>query len=129
MNKVVLVVVLATVCVLSNALDSDVVLKVRGGVRTLEGEDLAKAVEVLKNSLEKIATGEDGQQYKVGKVILATKQPVSGTLYKFDCELIDSNEVPKKCMVKIWSQPWLENGIEVTVDCEQSETLIRSHSA
>lgn len=58
----------------------------------------------------------------------ATKQVVAGHKYQINADLIDSDEKSKNCDVTIWSQPWLENGIEVTFECEGEEKLIKKHS-
>ncbi|XP_030376128.1 cystatin-like protein isoform X2 [Scaptodrosophila lebanonensis] len=88
-----------------------------GGQAELSGADLDKAIELLDASLAKL--GEiDGPNYKSVKVHSATRQVVSGSLYRYNVELSDGNAV-KQCVVKIWSQPWLSvNGTQITVQCE-----------
>uniref|UniRef100_A0A034WRI9 Sarcocystatin-A n=1 Tax=Bactrocera dorsalis TaxID=27457 RepID=A0A034WRI9_BACDO len=102
--------------------------QILGGVSQLSGEDLKQAQEELKNSLTKLATG-DGPAYKISKVNSASSQVVSGTLYKFNVDLISGNNEVKNCNVEIWSQPWLPEGIQVTFDCEGEEKIVRKHSA
>lgn len=53
---------------------------------------------------------------------------VSGTLTKIDVELYNENDEKERCTVKIWSQPWLPNGYEVTFDCPNKELVKRRHS-
>ncbi|XP_039968399.1 sarcocystatin-A-like [Bactrocera tryoni] len=99
-----------------------------GGATPLSGEDLKRAQEELQNSLTKLATG-DGPAYKISKVNSASSQVVSGTLYKFNVDLIAGNDEVKNCNVEIWSQRWLPEGIQVTFDCEGEEKIVRKHSA
>ncbi|XP_075144536.1 sarcocystatin-A-like [Haematobia irritans] len=128
MNKIIILGLLVTFCALINAqTDEPIVLKVRGGARNLEGDELIEAKEVLMNSLGTLAKGEEGPKYKLGKINKASKQLVAGTLYKFEAEIIDEEEHTKDCNIKIWSQPWLDNGTEVTFECGKEESLIRYH--
>ncbi|XP_060649761.1 sarcocystatin-A-like [Drosophila nasuta] len=98
---------------------------VPGGVTELSGDDLVSATNVLNNSLEKLASG-DGPNYKLGKVISARRQVVSGTKYIYEVELVSENST-KTCNVKIWSQPWLPNGNEVTFDCPDGK-VVKTHN-
>ncbi|TDG43079.1 hypothetical protein AWZ03_010495 [Drosophila navojoa] len=97
-----------------------------GGVTELSGADLKEAENTLNNSLSKLASG-DGPNYKLGKIIKATRQVVSGTKYVYDVELIEGSKT-KVCNVEIWSQPWLENGIQVTFNCPDGQ-VVKKHSA
>ncbi|XP_023167257.2 sarcocystatin-A-like [Drosophila hydei] len=99
---------------------------IRGGIKELSGDDLKEAEETLNNSLTKLASG-DGPNYKLGKIIKATRQVVSGSKYVYDVELIEDSST-KICNVVIWSQPWLENGIEVTFNCPDGQ-VVKKHSA
>ncbi|XP_037943267.1 sarcocystatin-A-like [Teleopsis dalmanni] len=101
---------------------------VLGGVQNLSGDDINSAKEALELSLTKLAAGE-GPSYKLSKILSATSQVVSGIAYKIKAELIDSNDATKICNIGIWSQSWLENGIEVTFECDGEEKLVRKHSA
>ncbi|XP_062123366.1 sarcocystatin-A-like [Drosophila sulfurigaster albostrigata] len=94
-----------------------------GGVTPLSGDDLVSATNVLNNSLEKLASG-DGPNYKLGKVISASRQLVSGFKYVYEVELVSENNT-KNCNVEIWSQPWLPNGNEVTFDCPDGKVVKR----
>lgn len=119
-----------------------------GGITPLSGDRLKEAEGVLNSSLATLAAGADGPSYKydskktkpmnglltlflffcrLGRVITATQQTVSGSLYRYEVELIEGNAT-KKCNVEIWSQPWLENGIQVTFDCPEGK-VVRKHSA
>ncbi|XP_053946663.1 sarcocystatin-A-like [Anastrepha ludens] len=98
-----------------------------GGESQLSGADLKEAEDTLKNSLSKLAGG-DGPNYNLSKVNSVTRQVVSGTLYKYDVELVDSNGAKKNCNVEIWDQPWLENGTEVTFKCPGEEVVKKKHS-
>ncbi|TDG43077.1 hypothetical protein AWZ03_010493 [Drosophila navojoa] len=95
-----------------------------GGIKELSGDDLKEAEQILNDSLAKLASG-DGPNYKLGKIIKATRQVVSGSKYIYDVELIEGNNT-KVCNVKIWSQPWLENGIEVTFNCPDGQ-VVKKH--
>ncbi|XP_067642939.1 cathepsin F isoform X2 [Eurosta solidaginis] len=95
-----------------------------GGISKLESKD---AEERLQASLDKLAAG-DGPNYRISKIYSATTQVVSGSLTKIDAELIDETDAKERCNIKIWSQPWLPNGIEVTFKCPTKELVKRRHS-
>ncbi|XP_054747763.1 putative cysteine proteinase CG12163 isoform X1 [Anastrepha obliqua] len=98
---------------------------VPGGVSKLENKD---AEQRLQASLDKLAAGDDGPNYRISKIYSATTQIVSGTLTKIDAELIDENDVAIRCNIKIFAKPWLPNGIEVTFKCPNKELVKRRHS-
>ncbi|XP_061395047.1 sarcocystatin-A-like [Musca vetustissima] len=105
-------------------------LQPKGAPRQLEGEGLKEAEETLDFSLKKLATGENAINYKISKVNSASKQTVSGTLYRINADIIDGDEITKKCDISIWSRAWLQNGIEVTFKCNNDqEVFTRQHSA
>ncbi|XP_034489280.1 sarcocystatin-A-like [Drosophila innubila] len=95
-----------------------------GGISQLSGDDLKEAEGVLSNSLTILAAG-DGPSYKLGRVISATKQIVSGNSYVYQVELVEGTNT-KVCTVDIWSQPWLKNGIQVTFDCPEGK-VVKNH--
>uniref|UniRef100_A0A0A1XE66 Sarcocystatin-A n=1 Tax=Zeugodacus cucurbitae TaxID=28588 RepID=A0A0A1XE66_ZEUCU len=99
-----------------------------GGVAQISGDDLKQVEEELQNSLTKLEKGE-GPVYKISKVNSASRQVVSGTLTKINVDLIAGNNNVKNCNVEIWSQPWLPEGIQVTIDCDGEEKIVRKHSA
>ncbi|XP_037929611.1 sarcocystatin-A-like [Teleopsis dalmanni] len=103
-------------------------LHVIGGPKNLQGDDLKDAENTLQNSLNKLAAG-DGPNYKIEEIISASRQVVSGSLYKIKAKLVGNDSSTKVCDVKIWSQPWLENGIEVTFECDGEEKVVKKHSA
>ncbi|XP_058988157.1 sarcocystatin-A-like [Musca domestica] len=97
-----------------------------GGVSPVE--DLTEVEQELKNSLSKLDAG-DGPHYKLSKVYKASRQVVEGVLTKIEADIIDEEEKTQKCNITIWSRPWLDNGIEVTFECEGKPTLTKHHSA
>ncbi|KAI8118430.1 Sarcocystatin-A [Lucilia cuprina] len=94
----------------------------------LTGNDIKISEDVLNKSLTKLAAG-DGPVYKLVKINSASRQVVSGSKYVINADLMDENEKVKTCDIEIWSQAWLENGIQVTFDCPGEEKLVRKHSA
>ncbi|XP_017063972.1 sarcocystatin-A-like [Drosophila eugracilis] len=115
------ILILCTACVLVNS-------QIPGGIRVLEGKDLADAKEILETSLSKLAAGE-GPHYRISKIRSATVQVVSGSKHAYSVELIDNSGATKECNVKIWSQPWVPNGIEVTFNCPNEPEVVRRHSS
>ncbi|XP_064537038.1 sarcocystatin-A [Drosophila montana] len=99
-----------------------------GGPRQLSESEIEEATNTLQKSLTKLAAGE-GPNYRISKVLSVTTQVVSGSLDKYNVELIDSNGDKKVCNVEIWGRSWLPNGIEVTFDCPNEEKVIKNHSA
>uniref|UniRef100_A0A1L8ECX0 Putative cysteine proteinase n=1 Tax=Haematobia irritans TaxID=7368 RepID=A0A1L8ECX0_HAEIR len=95
-----------------------------GGTTSLDNDE---AKEVLTTSLEKIAGG-DTPTYKVSKVHKASRQIVSGTLTKIDCDLLDSDGEEHRCEVQIWSRSWLPDGNEVTVNCPKKQLVKKRYS-
>ncbi|XP_061392113.1 sarcocystatin-A-like, partial [Musca vetustissima] len=101
-----------------------------GGVKQLVAGDLDEAKEALESSFKHLKKGENGADYKIKQINSASKQVVSGILYTINADIIvgDDKET-KNCDVKIWSQPWLENGIKVTLNCEKEDEVVFKHSA
>ncbi|XP_030563185.1 sarcocystatin-A [Drosophila novamexicana] len=102
--------------------------QVFGGPRQLSESEIEEATNRLQSSLTKLAAGE-GPNYRISKVLSASTQVVSGSLDKYNVELIDSNDAKKVCNVEIWNRSWLPNGIEVTFDCPNERKVIKNHSA
>ncbi|XP_013114797.1 sarcocystatin-A-like [Stomoxys calcitrans] len=100
-------------------------LQMTGGITPVS--DLKKVEDDLKVSLSKLAAGDDGPHYTLGKIYSATVQIVQGTKTKIVADLIDRNGKTKKCGVTIWSRPWLPNGIQVTFDCDGEPQVVRTH--
>ncbi|XP_016991181.1 sarcocystatin-A-like [Drosophila rhopaloa] len=122
------ILLLCTACVLVSATPLGFGAPRIGGPRTLEGEDLVKAQEVLQASLTKLDDGE-GPHYRISKIRSASTQVVSGFLNTYSVELTDNFGATKVCDVEIWSQSWLPNGIQVTFDCPNEPKLVKKHSA
>ncbi|ALC45434.1 CG15369, partial [Drosophila busckii] len=97
-----------------------------GGVEELSGAGLKEAEDTLNLSLTKLAAGE-GPNYKLGKIISARKQVVSGFKYYYEVELVEGSKT-KTCKVEIWSQPWMPNGVEVIFDCPDGK-VTKKHNA
>ncbi|XP_016949836.1 cystatin-like protein [Drosophila biarmipes] len=76
-----------------------------GAPNPLEGDDLAKAKDLLTTTLNKLAAGA-GPKYEVVNVTSASSQLVAGSLYKFEVELSNGSD-NKECTVNIWDRPWL----------------------
>jgi len=89
--------------------------------------DVEEARTILQNSLDKLAA-DDGPYYTIGEVYTATKQLVAGTLVTMDVDIIDSDGKSQRCKVKIWSQPWLPNGNEVTFKCPDKDIVKVRHA-
>uniref|UniRef100_A0A1A9WFU4 Cysteine proteinase CG12163 n=1 Tax=Glossina brevipalpis TaxID=37001 RepID=A0A1A9WFU4_9MUSC len=75
-----------------------------GGISELDHEEAEKR---LNNSLEKLAAG-DGPT--------------------FSCDLADGDNKEERCDVEIWSQPWLSDGTEVTINCPSKQLIKQRHS-
>ncbi|XP_052849393.1 putative cysteine proteinase CG12163 isoform X1 [Drosophila gunungcola] len=87
-------------------------------------EEAAKAQ--LQESLDKLTAGE-GPHYKIVKVYSASRRVVSGTLTRIDADLIDGSHSQHRCIVEIWSQPWLANN-EITFKCRNQPVVQARHS-
>ncbi|XP_017846215.1 sarcocystatin-A-like [Drosophila busckii] len=96
-----------------------------GGVEELSGAGLKEAEDTLNLSLTKLAAGE-GPNYKLGKIISASRQTVSGFKYIYQVELVEGSKT-KTCNVEIWSRTWLKDGIEVTFNCPEG-SVTKKHS-
>nr|P31727.1 RecName: Full=Sarcocystatin-A; Flags: Precursor [Sarcophaga peregrina]AAA29985.1 sarcocystatin A [Sarcophaga peregrina] len=94
----------------------------------VKGDKLKQSEETLNKSLSKLAAG-DGPTYKLVKINSATTQVVSGSKDVINADLKDENDKTKTCDITIWSQPWLENGIEVTFNCPGEPKVVKKHSA
>ncbi|KAH8381604.1 hypothetical protein KR093_009138, partial [Drosophila rubida] len=87
-----------------------------GGVTLLTGDDLKVATVVLSTSLTQLAS-VGGPNYQLGEILSVTRQTESGIKYVYQVELISQGKDTKPCNVKIWSQPWQQDGYEVTIKC------------
>ncbi|XP_075144532.1 sarcocystatin-A-like [Haematobia irritans] len=101
--------------------------QVPGGVSSVE--NLKEVEDELNKSLTKLAAGDEGPHYKVGKVYTASRQVVEGIRTTMVADLVDKDGKTKNCNVVIWSRPWLPNGIKVTFKCGEEAELVRTHSA
>ncbi|XP_073817234.1 sarcocystatin-A-like [Musca autumnalis] len=129
MNKLFALAIFAILFSLVNAQPIEGERRIVGGVRKLEGDDMLEAKEALLTSLAELTKGENGPNYKLGEIHSASKQVVSGILYKITADIIDidNEEKPKRCDIKIWSQPWLKNGVKTTFNCEKEDELVFSY--
>lgn len=66
--------------------------------------------------------------FRISKIHAATKQTVSGSLTKIDCDLIDADGKTERCEVQIWSRDWIKEGQEITINCPNKELIKRRHS-
>lgn len=107
--------------------------------------DIPKDDPVLKELLSTALQQLDSQsssddKLKVAEIVSASKQVVSGLLYRLRVKFIattcsknsaDAAENctelegadPQVCNVKIWDQPWLPNGRQYTINCDDKPTL------
>ncbi|KAL7728665.1 hypothetical protein ACLKA6_004048 [Drosophila palustris] len=92
-----------------------------GGVNEIQGEDFQQALDVLNKTLATLATG-DGPSFQIVKVKSVTSQVVAGTLYRYQVQLSQGDDI-KESYVEIWSQPWLqEKGTNIKIKFEGEET-------
>uniref|UniRef100_A0A1A9ZT11 Cystatin domain-containing protein n=1 Tax=Glossina pallidipes TaxID=7398 RepID=A0A1A9ZT11_GLOPL len=91
-------------------------------------ESVVMAENELKGSLAKIAAST-GPKYRVARINSAYTTAGKGTLTKYDADLIDERNRIKQCNITIWSRPWLENGVEVTFECDGEEVMVRKYDA
>ncbi|KAH8381605.1 hypothetical protein KR093_009137, partial [Drosophila rubida] len=97
----------------------------RGGHRELLGEERTAAINNLKAALAKLATG-DGPSYTTVSVTKVTTQVVAGSLDTYTVEL-QNGGVSKQCVVRIWSQPWIEvNGTNIKIECAGDNAKVDS---
>lgn len=97
--------------------------QVLGGIQ--ESENCDEAADLINKSLDELkkTPGRDGSDLTLSRVESCKTQVVSGTSHTISgLFLRNSNEV--KCNVKIWDQPWLENGREVTFHCDDDKKKV-----
>ncbi|XP_067631479.1 sarcocystatin-A-like isoform X2 [Eurosta solidaginis] len=88
-----------------------------------------EAMRSLSASISKLAEG-DGPCYEIRDVNSATKQLLTATFMDMNVDLIDKkNGAKKNCNVQIWSQPWLEEGVQVSFECPNEERVVVTHDA
>ncbi|XP_055848052.1 putative cysteine proteinase CG12163 isoform X2 [Episyrphus balteatus] len=101
---------------------------VLGGASQLEAEELKQEEENISKSVAKLASG-DKTNWTVGKCHSGTKQVVAGSLIKLDCDMVDSKTGKKdRCTIALWSQPWLEDGNEISFDCKDAPKTVHRYS-
>ncbi|XP_049818102.1 uncharacterized protein LOC109602488 isoform X4 [Aethina tumida] len=106
------------------------------GGQTEQPVDSTKALEYLKTGLAHLdSSSGDATKLKVKKVLKVTSQVVSGSLWRIkaeiilsDCEKSDNKDIQqcgelsgassKVCDFKIWDQPWLKEGKQIEIQCE-----------
>ncbi|KRT81521.1 Peptidase [Oryctes borbonicus] len=103
--------------------------------------DVADLVEYTLTNLDQQSTLD--QKYKVTEIVSATKQVVAGSLYNIEARIVPSDcpktdsrarsecgilkeEDPQLCQIKIWDRPWLPNGRQTSVTCDQATYKFRS---
>ncbi|XP_013105777.2 sarcocystatin-A [Stomoxys calcitrans] len=137
MHKIFILAAFAAICVAANAVNipEPKVGEVQaeefhalGGPEKLEGEQLKEAEAELTKSLTKLAAGEEGPHYSLGKIHSASRTVVAGLRYDINADLVDKEGKTKNCDVKIWSKP-VNEGSEVTFKCNEEPELLRHHDA
>ncbi|XP_054011367.1 uncharacterized protein LOC128894013 [Hylaeus anthracinus] len=98
--------------------------------------------EIAKKGLQKFTESSEGtNEHTVVEIVEASKQVVSGYLYKIkvklgtstcpkgskdNCQLQEGSEI-KECLFTVWSQPWKDNGSpEITINCDLNDRPKRS---
>ncbi|XP_059610858.1 uncharacterized protein LOC132257836 [Phlebotomus argentipes] len=85
-------------------------------------ENDEKVQNIVKTSLVSF-NGEEGNAYKLHRVLGATKKVVSGVLYEINVEF--KREDPDKvlkCKLAVWERSWLkENGTQTDVTCDEDK--------
>ncbi|XP_056639424.1 uncharacterized protein LOC130446921 isoform X3 [Diorhabda sublineata] len=97
----------------------------------------------LKDGLTNLdKTSPHTNKYKILEIIEATKQTISGVLYRIkahvtvsDCEKGKDTDPAtcgvlkdapiKECHFKIWDQPWLPQGRQTNITCDNDEEVYR----
>lgn len=101
-------------------------------------------VTIAKQTLVKLdSKSSHDNKYKIVKIHSASRQVVSGFLFKLKVDIIESDclkndnkdsslcgekeaAVPKTCDIVIWDQSWLPQGTETNVTCDQEHHTFRS---
>lgn len=96
-------------------------------------------VELAHNTMTLLdGSSTHSNKYKVLEIISASKQVVSGMKYKIsvnialsDCLKTDKKPAhscdtlqgskTEKCDITVWDQPWLPQGRETTINCENKQ--------
>ncbi|XP_078035183.1 uncharacterized protein LOC144469127 [Augochlora pura] len=98
--------------------------------------------EAADKGLKKLSEGYQGANEPIiTEIVEASKQIVSGTLYKIkakvgsstclkgtkdNCQLQEGSEI-QECLFSIWSQPWIDNGSpEIKINCNLHNQKKRS---
>ncbi|KAH8361083.1 hypothetical protein KR200_002406 [Drosophila serrata] len=91
--------------------------QIPGAPRTLEGDELKEAKELLTTTFAGLPA-DNGVKYQVGNVVSVTRQLVAGNIFKYVVDVSDGTTT-EECTVSIWQQPWLEkNGNNVKIECK-----------
>lgn len=112
-----------------------------GGVKKID-VNAPEIQEAAKKSLKKLSEGYQGtNELMIIEIVEATKQIVSGTLYKIkakigpstctrgvkdNCQLQKEGEI-QECLFSVWSQPWIDHGSpEIKINCSLHSQQKRS---
>jgi len=101
---------------------------VLGGITPITGDRLTEAEQELSFALTTLSSGE-GPRYRLSKIRTATAQVVSGIAYTYDAELIADDNTTVDCTIKLWSQPWMQNGNQITFNCNGQDEVVKSYTA
>lgn len=83
--------------------------------------------ELISSTLTQLDAQSGGKgTLKVSEIISANRQIVSGSLYKIKVKLADGSEDPKLCTFTIWDRPWVANGRQTNVTCDEQKYSFRS---
>ncbi|XP_059610140.1 putative cysteine proteinase CG12163 [Phlebotomus argentipes] len=85
-------------------------------------ENDEKVQNLVRNSLVSF-NGEEGNAYKLHRIVSATRKTVAGTLYEIDVEFKRENpEEVLKCKLAVWERLWLkENNSQTDVSCDENK--------
>ncbi|XP_076283794.1 uncharacterized protein LOC143210642 [Lasioglossum baleicum] len=112
-----------------------------GAPKTMDVND-PEIQEAANEGLKQLSEGHRGtNELIITEVVEASKQIVSGTLYKIkarvgtstcakgakaNCKLQEGSEI-QECLFSIWSQPWIDNGSsEIKINCHSHSQQKRS---
>lgn len=101
-------------------------LKIKGGpVAIPDPEHNEEVKSYVNDALASYNSAQYGSGHSVLRILNATKQTVSGSLTKINV-VLQNGSAEKNCEIKVWNRAWIENGKEITVTCDQEESILKS---
>ncbi|KAG5884611.1 hypothetical protein JTB14_023810 [Gonioctena quinquepunctata] len=92
---------------------------IKGGVKDLEKDDQRVKESLTEGLLHLDSQSPHEHRYKIKEILGASTQVVAGTLLRIKAKMVGRQA--RSAISKFGTKPWLENGKETNITCENDE--------